>query len=132
MDPSNRISRYLPVPQDPVRLDLDAERFGDVHEEAVQPRAASRQQSFTQRMMIDAYFRELQAATSKPGRARKNNLLAMRSHRTPPTAEDIRIHAWLSDRLAALDRNRSGLWPRLLRFLRTIARMPGRLWRRED
>jgi len=59
-------------------------------------------------MIIDAYFRELQAATNEPGRA------------PPPTEEGIRIHAWLSDRLAALDRTRSGLWPRLVRFLRAM------------
>jgi hypothetical protein len=34
-----------------------------------------------------------------------------------PTAEDIRIHAWLSDRLALLHYERHGLWPRLRRLL---------------
>jgi hypothetical protein len=27
----------------------------------------------------------------------------------PPTAEDIRIHAWISERIVALDRERHGL-----------------------
>jgi hypothetical protein len=33
------------------------------------------------------------------------------------SAEDIRLHAWLSERLAALHRERYGLWPRFRRFL---------------
>jgi hypothetical protein len=33
------------------------------------------------------------------------------------SAEDIRIHAWLTERLAVLHRERHGLWPRLRRFL---------------
>ena len=51
------------------------------------------------------------------------------AYRTPPTEEDVRIQAWLNERLLALHRERYGLWPRLLRFLRAIPRMPGRLWR---
>src|SRR5262245_49281724 len=35
----------------------------------------------------------------------------------PLTDEDIRIHAWLSDRLAELHYQRYGLWPRLRRLL---------------
>src|SRR5262245_59920145 len=34
-----------------------------------------------------------------------------------PTVEDIRLHAWLTERLAVLDHARQGLWPRLRRFL---------------
>jgi len=33
------------------------------------------------------------------------------------SAEDIRLHAWLTERLAALHYERHGLWPRLRRFL---------------
>ena|ERR1700722_10540068 len=32
-------------------------------------------------------------------------------------AEDIRVHAWLTERLAVLRYERYGLWPRLRRFL---------------
>jgi hypothetical protein len=39
------------------------------------------------------------------------------SARPAVTAEDIRIHAWLARRLAALHHERHGLWPRLRRFL---------------
>jgi len=35
----------------------------------------------------------------------------------PLTAEDIRIHAWLTQRQAAVDYERHGVWPRLRRFL---------------
>jgi hypothetical protein len=35
----------------------------------------------------------------------------------PRSAEGIHIHSWLNDRVAALDYERYGLWPRLRRFL---------------
>jgi hypothetical protein len=37
--------------------------------------------------------------------------------RRPLSAEDIRVHAWLSQRLAVLHHERHGLWPKLRRFL---------------
>jgi hypothetical protein len=37
--------------------------------------------------------------------------------RPPRSAEDIRVHAWLLERLAAHHYERNGLWPRLRRFL---------------
>src|SRR5262245_37364142 len=37
--------------------------------------------------------------------------------RPPLTEEDIRLHARLNERLAALHYERYGLWPRLRRFL---------------
>jgi hypothetical protein len=39
------------------------------------------------------------------------------SARRRPSAEDVRLHAWLSDRVAMLHYERNGLWPRLRRFL---------------
>jgi hypothetical protein len=42
-------------------------------------------------------------------------------HRPPLTEEDVRIHAWLWERLVAVDYERHGLWPRVNRLLRTIA-----------
>jgi hypothetical protein len=39
------------------------------------------------------------------------------SARPPLSAEDIRLHAWLSERLAMLHYERHGLWPKLRRFL---------------
>jgi hypothetical protein len=38
-------------------------------------------------------------------------------YRPPLTAEDLRIHAWINERLAALHRERHGPWAKLLRFL---------------
>jgi hypothetical protein len=37
--------------------------------------------------------------------------------RPRPTEEDIRLHAWLNERLAILHRQRHGLWATLRRFL---------------
>jgi hypothetical protein len=37
--------------------------------------------------------------------------------RPAPSAEDIRVHAWLLERLAVLHYERHGLWPKLRRFL---------------
>jgi hypothetical protein len=42
--------------------------------------------------------------------------------RPPLTEEDLRIHAWLNERLAALHRERRGLWPRVKRLFRAIVR----------
>ena len=39
------------------------------------------------------------------------------AERPPLTEEDIRIHARLNERLAALHYERYGLWPRIRRFL---------------
>jgi hypothetical protein len=38
-------------------------------------------------------------------------------YRPPLTEEDIRIHAWLNERLAALHRERNGLWSKIRRLL---------------
>ena len=38
------------------------------------------------------------------------------STRRPLSAEDLRLHAWLTERLAVLQYERHGLWPRLRRF----------------
>jgi hypothetical protein len=37
--------------------------------------------------------------------------------RLPPSTEEIRIHAGLTERLAAFDYERHGLWPKFRRFL---------------
>jgi hypothetical protein len=37
--------------------------------------------------------------------------------RPPLTAEDVRIHAWINQRLTVLHRERHGLWAKLRRFL---------------
>jgi hypothetical protein len=43
-------------------------------------------------------------------------------HRQPLTEKDLRIHAWLNERLALLQYERHGLWPKSRRLLRSIAR----------
>jgi hypothetical protein len=47
----------------------------------------------------------------------------------PPTAEDLRLHAWLTGRLAAVGYERHGLWPRFRRLLlgNRLVRWLGRL-----
>jgi hypothetical protein len=47
----------------------------------------------------------------------KFSLEDLRGARPRLSAEDIRIHAWLNERLAMLDYERHGLWPRLRRFV---------------
>jgi hypothetical protein len=49
------------------------------------------------------------------------------SLREGPTYEDIRLHAWLNERLAALHHERDGLWAKIRRFL-----FGNRLFRRAD
>jgi hypothetical protein len=39
------------------------------------------------------------------------------SARRPLSAKDIRLHAWLSERLAVLHYERHGVWPKVRRFL---------------
>ena len=41
---------------------------------------------------------------------------ARSNHKLPLTEEDIRAHAWLNERLAALHRERSGLWSKIRWF----------------
>jgi hypothetical protein len=130
VDPTDRIYRFLPAPLNPVQLDLHAECFRDLHGEPVEARKVWRQGSFAPRTLIDAGFRELQNGTKEPWHAGEEDPRTIPGYRTPPTEKDIRIHASLNERLAALHRERYGLWPRLLWFLRVIARMPGRLERR--
>jgi hypothetical protein len=38
-------------------------------------------------------------------------------YRPPLTAEDLRIHAWINERLAVLQRERHGLGAKVRRFL---------------
>jgi hypothetical protein len=48
-------------------------------------------------------------------------------HRQPLTEEDLRIHAWLNERLAVVHYERHGLWPRANRLFRAITRFLLRL-----
>jgi hypothetical protein len=84
---------------------------------------------------LDGYFRHSFSEPFEPvferamaphglGRVRiSDDWTRVRRRRRPPlTEEDLRIHAWLSERLEALRHERHGLWPRAARFFRAIAR----------
>ena len=51
-----------------------------------------------------------------PARLEGEGLNRCFTARPPLSAEDIRLHAWLTERLVALHYERHGLWPRLRRF----------------
>jgi hypothetical protein len=91
--------RLLPVrstPRPPLTgLAARFRQFFDQHSEA------SRQER-----LPDAYRRDLNARA-----------LDRWSPRPPLTEEDIRLHAWLAERLAVVNYEKHGLWPRLRRFL---------------
>jgi hypothetical protein len=67
----------------------------------------------------EIHFREQQEAGHRPWPARREDRGSRRclDMGPPPTAEDIRLHAWLSERLALLHYERHGLWPKVRRFL---------------
>jgi hypothetical protein len=73
--------------------------------------------------LLDAVRRELnsreheEAGTGPwPGRPGGPGTSPWTGRRPRRSAEDARIHAWLNVRLAALRRERRGLWPRVRRF----------------
>jgi hypothetical protein len=119
MNPANRISRFLPVPLNLGPLDAPARSFHDLLREPVDGGTARRQGSFTNRMILDAYFRELPQRTNQSW----HDSLTIPDYQSPPTEEDLRLHAWLTERLMALHRERQGLLPRLVQFFRAIAHM---------
>lgn len=49
--------------------------------------------------------------------ALSNRATRILDNRAPVTAEDIRIHAWINDRLAAIHRERNSLRTKVSRFL---------------
>jgi hypothetical protein len=56
---------------------------------------------------IDSRERQVKQAASRHGRR----------HRIQPSAEDLRIHNWLNERLAAVHRERYGWWSKIRRFV---------------
>jgi hypothetical protein len=79
----------------------------------------SRGDFLLQALQREIYLREQPEADHRFRTARRGDQASVRwsNIAPPPTAEDIRIHAWSSERLAALHRERHGLWPKLRRFL---------------
>jgi hypothetical protein len=67
----------------------------------------------------EIHFREQRATGNGAGPVRRQGQRTNRwsTARPPLSAEDIRIHAWLTERLAVLHYERYGLWPKLRRFL---------------
>src|SRR5262249_39800577 len=65
------------------------------------------------------YLSEQQEAGNGPRPARREDQRPSRGSgiRLRPTAKDIRLHAWLSERLAVLHHERHSLWRKLRRFL---------------
>lgn len=65
------------------------------------------------------------SATPPPGLSYRASRLNVPSKRIvhvidsqpPPTAQDIRIHAWINERLAVLDRERNSLWAKIKRTI---------------
>ena len=116
MVPANFSNERLP-PEQPVRLVGGlAERlrhYFDQHPEVRRDEfvreALRREISF--REHHEAGYGRRPGCRDNPGHGRWSTV------RRPPTAEAIRLHAWLSDRLAALHYERHGLWPKLRRFL---------------
>ena len=56
---------------------------------------------------------------TRPGQPihRSVRLLRWSEYRKPLTKEDLRIHAWLNERLAELHRERHGVWTKVRQFL---------------
>jgi hypothetical protein len=67
----------------------------------------------------EIHFREQRETENGAAPARREGEGTSRwsTARPPLSAEDIRLHAWLTERLAVLHYERYGLWPKLRRFL---------------
>jgi hypothetical protein len=107
--PSARSNTVLPVN----RLAERVRHSFDQHPED------SREEYFLDPVLREIHLRE-QRATGNEARLGGRKGPGTTSGSTVPaplSAEDIRIHVWLTERLAVLHYERYGLWPRLRRFL---------------
>jgi len=79
----------------------------------------SREEFLVEAVRREMYHREHNEikAGSGPARRESRDSNFGSTNRSPLSAEDIRVHAWLMERLAVLHHERHGLWPRLRRFL---------------
>jgi hypothetical protein len=86
----------------------------------------SREEFLREAVQREIYLREQTDTEAGTGpRGRTDGEAAHRFRARPAlTAEDIRIHAWLTERLAMLHYERHGLWPRFKRFF--FGNRPGR------
>jgi hypothetical protein len=87
----------------------------------------SREEFLLGALRKEIHFREQRETDNAAGLARwegegmntplwRGRETALRRRRLP-SAEDIRLHAWLAERLAVLHHERHGLWPKLRRLV---------------
>jgi hypothetical protein len=107
--PSARSNLVLPVN----RLAERVRHYFDQHPEV------SREEFLWEAVRREIHFREQRATGNGAGRARRKGQGTSKwsTAQLPLSAEDLRIHAWLTERLTVLHDERHGLWPRLRRFL---------------
>jgi hypothetical protein len=113
-DPNDLIpsARFNPMPPSK-RLDERLRRYFDRHPEV------SRQEFLLKALWGEIHFREQREPGNAvgPGRRERAGTTRWSTARPPLTAEDIRIHAWLTERWAVLHHERHSLWPKLRRLL---------------
>jgi hypothetical protein len=95
------------------RLDERIRRYFDQHPEV------SREEFLLDAVRREIHVREQWDTDHRAGPVRRGHPGANHWSTARPaiTAEDIRIHTWLNERLAVLHHERHGFWPRLRRFL---------------
>jgi hypothetical protein len=84
-----------------------------------QPPEVSPEEFLLEAVQREIHFREQREAGNGAGLARREGqgTSSWATHRRPVSAEDIRLHACLTERLAVLNYERYGLWPRLRQIL---------------
>jgi hypothetical protein len=113
-NPNDRIPSDGPNPVPPAnRLVERVRHYFDQHPEL------TREKFLLAAVRREIDFREQRETGNGAGPARRAGEGANRwsTVRPPLSAEDIRIHAWLIERLAVVHYERHGLWPKLRRFL---------------
>ena len=113
-NPNDRIPSAGSNPVPPVnRLAERVRHYFDQHPEV------SRQEFLLEAVRREIHFREQRETGNGAGLARREGegTNGWSTARPRPSAEDIRLHAWLTERLTMLHYERHGLWPKLRRFL---------------
>jgi hypothetical protein len=113
-NPNDRIPSDGSNPVPPVnRLAERVRHYFDLHPEL------AHEKFLLEAIRREIDFREQTETENGAGLARQEGRGTSRWPTSRPrlSAEDIRIHAWLTERLAVLHYERHGLWPKLRRFL---------------
>jgi hypothetical protein len=109
---NDRIPSAGPNPMLPVnRLAERVRRYFDQHPEV------AREKFWLEAARREIDFRERRETENGAGPAGREGANRWSIARPPLSAEDIRFHAWLVERMAVVNYERNGLWPRLRRFL---------------